>query len=57
MVHGLRADNDFDYLDHNQTFYNTDDDTVRTRENAWIEQWGVWGGGLRARPDSLASRA
>ncbi len=45
MVHGRRADNDFTYLDHNQTFHNTDDDSLRTRENAWIEQWGVWGTG------------
>ena len=42
MVNGLRADNDFEYLDHNQTFYNSADDTVRTRENAWLERWGVW---------------
>ncbi len=42
MIRGRRADNDYCYLDHNQTFHNTDDDTVRTRQNAWIEQWGVW---------------
>jgi outer membrane cobalamin receptor len=45
LVHGLRADNDYSYLDHNQTFYNSADDSVRTRENAWINQWGVWGAG------------
>jgi len=42
MIRGRRADNDFTFLDHNQTFHNTDDDTIRTRENAWIEQWGAW---------------
>ncbi len=45
MVRGRRADNDFSYLDHNQTFHNTDDDTVRIRRNSWIEQWGVWASG------------
>jgi iron complex outermembrane receptor protein len=45
LVHGLRADNDFQYLDHNQTFHNSADDTIRTRDNAWIDQWGIWGAG------------
>ncbi len=45
MVHGRRADNDFSYSDHNQTFFNAADDTVRTRENAWINQWGAWAAG------------
>ena len=45
MIRGLQADNDFSYLDHNQTFHNTADDTVRVRDNAWIRQWGIWGSG------------
>lgn len=45
MIRGQRADNDFSYLDHNQTFHNADDDTVRIRQNAWIEHWGIWGAG------------
>ncbi len=56
MVNGLRADNDFEYLDHNQTFYNSADDTVRTRENAWLERWGVWAAGAY-ESGSLAVRA
>ena len=55
LVHGLRADNDYSYLDHNQTFYNSDDDTVRIRDNAWIDQWGVWGAG-KVETGSLVSR-
>ena len=45
LAHGHRADNDFEFTDHNQTFHRTDDDSVRTRENAWVEEWGVWGAG------------
>ncbi len=45
LVHSRRADNDFSYSDHNQTFFNAADDTVRTRENAWINQWGAWAAG------------
>ncbi|MCB1185308.1 TonB-dependent receptor, partial [bacterium] len=45
LVHGHRADNDFSYVDHNQTFHRSDDDTVRVRENAWLEEWGAWGNG------------
>ncbi len=44
-LHGHRADNDFEFLDHNQTFHRSDDDTVRTRENAWLEEYGAWGSG------------
>jgi len=54
-VNGLRADNDFTYLDHNQTFYNTGDDSLCTRENDWIRQWGVWLGGTLGG-DELVSR-
>jgi len=56
MIRGQRADNDYSYLDHNQTFHNTDDDTVRTRRNAWIEQWGVWATGS-LETGRLVSRA
>jgi outer membrane cobalamin receptor len=55
MIRGQRADNDFSYLDHNQTFHNTDDDTVRIRQNSWIEQWGVWAAGS-LETGSLVSR-
>ncbi len=43
MGHGRRADNDYQYLDNNQTFLETGDDTVRVRQNAWFEEWGLWG--------------
>jgi len=56
MIRGRRADNDFSYLDHNQTFTNTDDDTVRVRQNSWIEQWGIWAAGSM-ETGSLVSRA
>ncbi|HPF70409.1 MAG TPA: TonB-dependent receptor, partial [Candidatus Krumholzibacteria bacterium] len=42
MVHGRSADNDFRYLDHNQTFHRGDDDTVRVRENAWLREHGLF---------------
>ncbi len=51
MIHGHRADNDFAFLDHNQTFHRDDDDTVRTRENAWVQEWGAWGSGRYTRGD------
>ena len=54
MAHGRRADNDYEYLDNNQTFYTADDDTTRIRENAWFEEWGVWGrGALPLGPANL----
>ncbi len=56
MIHGRQADNNYSYLDHNQTFHNADDDTVRTRQNAWIEQWGIWAAGS-IETGSLVSRA
>ena len=40
MLHGRRTDNRFDFRDHNQTFANPADDTVRQRVNAWFEEWG-----------------
>ncbi len=49
MMHGHRADNDYTFLDHNQTFHRDDDDTVRVRENAWVKEWGAWGHGRFAR--------
>jgi len=49
MAHGRRADNQYEYTDNNQTFDYANDDTTRTRRNAWFEEWGVWGSGtLRA---------
>jgi outer membrane cobalamin receptor len=48
MAHGRRADNDYSFTDHNQTFENTTDDTIRTRENAWFQEWGVWGAARQA---------
>jgi hypothetical protein len=47
VAHARRADNDFEYLDHNQTFHNADDDSVRTRANAWLDEWGGWVGASR----------
>jgi iron complex outermembrane receptor protein len=41
LIHGRRIDNDYEYLDHNQTFHNTADDTVRVRRNADFAEWGV----------------
>jgi outer membrane cobalamin receptor len=35
-----RADNDYEYFDHNQTFANSSDDTVRSRVNAQFEEQG-----------------
>ncbi len=40
LVHGRSIDNDFGYRDHNQTFYNADDDSNRTRRNAAFDEWG-----------------
>ena len=45
LAHARRADNDFSYLDHNQTFSRGDDDTVRVRENAWLREYGFFGQG------------
>ena len=55
MIHGHRVDNDFKYLDHNQTFHRTDDDTVRTRLNDRVEEYGAWGSG-RWRRGALVAR-
>jgi len=56
MVHGHRADNNFAYVDHNQTFHRDDDDTVRVRENAWVSEWGAWGTG-RLTSGNLTTRS
>ncbi len=54
MAHGRRADNDYEYLDHNQTFDTATDDTTRLRKNAWFEEWGLWGSGnMEAGPVKL----
>lgn len=45
MAHASRADNEYEYLDNNQTFDTTDDDTLRTRRNSWFEEYGLWGSG------------
>lgn len=45
MAHGRRADNNYEYLDNHQTFHTDADDTTRTRQNAWFEEWGIWGRG------------
>ena len=42
MVHGRRADNDDTFTDHRYTFNTSGDDVQRVRENAWLEEWGVW---------------
>lgn len=47
VVHARRADNDFTFLDHNQTFHNTADDSLRTRTNSWLREWGGWLGASR----------
>jgi outer membrane receptor protein involved in Fe transport len=54
LAHGRRADNDYEYLDNYQTFDNTADDTTRTRQNSWFEEWGLGGSGhLAAGPLDL----
>ncbi len=45
LAHARRADNDFTYRDHNQTFHRSDDDTVRTRRNAWLREHGFFAKG------------
>jgi outer membrane receptor protein involved in Fe transport len=47
VAHARRAENDFEYLDHHQTFHNDADDSVRTRVNAWVSEWGGWVGANR----------
>ncbi|MCP4293733.1 MAG: TonB-dependent receptor [bacterium] len=55
MAHGRRADNNYKYLDNNQTFDNSEDDTTRTRENSWFEEYGFWGkGNLSTRMADLS---
>lgn len=54
MVHGRRADNRYAFLDHNQTFVTTTDDTVRQRANAQFAEFGVYGlGELNGEPGTL----
>ncbi len=48
MLHARRADNDFKYTDNRQTFDNANDDTTRSRENSWFEEFGFWGKGRAA---------
>lgn len=62
LIHGRRADHDFVFLDHNQTFANAADDSERARVNAGFAEWGGWlsgrwdGGGLLARAAAGAFR-
>lgn len=42
VAYARRADNDFTYLDHRQTFHNADDDTLAVRANAWTREHGGW---------------
>ncbi len=46
MLHGRRADNEYEYLDNHQTYHVAEDDSLRIRKNAWFEEWGVWGRGF-----------
>ena len=58
MLHGRRADNGFEFLDHNQTFLEPSDDHVRDRENAWFRESGaVLGGRIDADALDLQCRA
>ncbi len=41
-VYARRADNDFTFRDHRQTFHNTSDDTLAVRGNAWVREHGAW---------------
>jgi len=43
LVHGRRIDNDFEYLNDNNTPHNPDDDEKEIRENADFEEWGFFG--------------
>ncbi len=54
LVHGRRAAGDFRFLDHNQTFSTTADDTARRRLNADAAEWGAW---LGTRWDAGPGRA
>lgn len=42
VAYARRADNDFTYLDHRQTFHNDADDTLAVRANAWVREHGGW---------------
>ena len=55
LAHGRRVGNDYQYNDHNQTFNEPDDDTLRTRANAWFREWGMWGT-ARQETGSLEAR-
>lgn len=45
MLHGRKAENKYEFYDNYQTYNEAQDDTVRTRQNAWFEEWGIWGRG------------
>ncbi len=42
LIHGRTITNDYVFLDHNQTFYNADDDSTRARANAQFSEWGAY---------------
>ncbi len=43
MAHGRKAENDYKFTDHLQTFHQSLDDSTRIRENADFEEFGFWG--------------
>jgi iron complex outermembrane receptor protein len=45
MAHARRADNDYSFRHHNQTFHTAGDDSTRKRVNAAFEEWGLWATG------------
>ena len=54
LAHAHRADNDYKFTDHNQTFHDPTDDVERTRENADFTQYGAFGQGEARGPVGLA---
>jgi iron complex outermembrane recepter protein len=45
MAHGRKADNDYAFTDHQQTFHDSSDDTTSIRANSGFEEFGFWGTG------------
>ncbi|MBU8869334.1 MAG: TonB-dependent receptor [Gemmatimonadales bacterium] len=41
MIHGRRSDNDYEFNDPVGTFQRTEDDTLITRQNAWMREHGA----------------
>jgi iron complex outermembrane receptor protein len=42
LLHGRRIDNRFEFLDHNQTFHNSEDDFRRRRGNGQFSEYGLY---------------